>query len=188
MKEKVKAFLDGQRNQYPNWDPYYLDLTYALALDYLSITAPGSTLYSDMADYLEDIGERDDGQLSKILQKHRSEFPHFGEKIEIILTTMHKVKGLEFDAVIITPSYQPLGYDRDGNLEEHWQDLIGEERRLYYVAYTRAKKRLYAYRYPRELNVEACACLFFNDLFNSIHCLTRRITLSGIALDCNCTR
>lgn len=158
MKDKVKAFLDGQRSQYPNWDSYYLDLTYALALDYLSVTAPGSTLYSDMADYLEDIGERDDGQLSKILQKHRSEFPHFGEKIEIILTTMHKVKGLEFDAVVITPSYQPLGYDRDGNLEEHWQDLIGEERRLYYVAYTRAKKRLYAYRYPRELKVEASAC------------------------------
>ena len=155
MKEKVKAFIDGQRSQYPNWDPYYLNLTYALALDYLSVTAPGGTLYSDMADYLEDIGERDDGQLSKILQKHRSEFPNFGEKIEIILTTMHKVKGLEFDAVIITPSYQPLGYDRDGNLEEHWQDLIGEERRLYYVAYTRAKKRLYAYRYPRELQVEA---------------------------------
>ena len=158
MKDKVKAFLDGQRSQYPNWDSYYLDLTYALALDYLSVTAPGSTLYSDMADYLEDIGERDDGQLSKILQNHRSEFPHFGEKIEIILTTMHKVKGLEFDAVVITPSYQPLGYDRDGNLEEHWQDLIGEERRLYYVAYTRAKKRLYAYRYPRELKVEASAC------------------------------
>lgn len=155
MKEKVKAFIDGQRSQYPNWDPYYLNLTYALALDYLSVTAPGGTLYSDMADYLEDIGERDDGQLSKILQKHRREFPNFGEKIEIILTTMHKVKGLEFDAVIITPSYQPLGYDRDGNLEEHWQDLIGEERRLYYVAYTRAKKRLYAYRYPRELQVEA---------------------------------
>ena len=158
MKDKVKAFLDGRRSQYPNWDSYYLDLTYALALDYLSISIPGSTLYSDMADYLEDVGERDDGQLSKILQKYRNEFPHLGESIEIVLTTMHKVKGLEFDAVIITPSYQPLGYDRDGNLEEHWQDLIGEERRLYYVAYTRAKKRLYAYRYPRELKVEAGAC------------------------------
>jgi hypothetical protein len=40
-------------------------------------------------------------------------------------------------------------------LEENCQDLVGEERRLYYVAYTRAKKYLFAYRYPREMHVEA---------------------------------
>ena len=155
MKQKVRAYIDANRDAFPAWDSYYLELTYALAVDFLSSVAPGSATYADMADYLEDMGGKDDGQLSKVLQKHRGELPAHDDRMEIILTTMHKVKGLEFDAVVITPSYQPLGYDKKGNLEENWMDLIGEERRLYYVAYTRARKYLFAYRYPREMKVEA---------------------------------
>ena len=154
MKQWAKAFLENQKQRFPAWDAYYLDLTYALVLDFLATMVPGGATYSDLAEFLEDIGERDDGQLSKVYQKHKEEFPPQDETIEIILTTMHKVKGLEFDAVIVTPSYQPLGYTFDGQLEGNWEDLIGEERRLYYVAYTRAKKYLYAYRYPREEMVE----------------------------------
>ena len=155
MKQWLLSFIENLRSRFPAWDSYYLDLTYALAVDFLSTVTPGSMTFADMADYLQDMGDKDDGQLSKILQKHRGDLPAREEKLEIVLTTMHKVKGLEFDAVLITPSYQPLGYDRDGQLEENWLDLVGEERRLYYVAYTRAKKYLFAYRYPREMHVEA---------------------------------
>jgi ATP-dependent DNA helicase RecQ len=155
MKQQVLSFIENVRNRFPAWDSYYLDLTYALAVDFLSTVTPGSMTYADMADYLEDMGEKDDGQLSKVLLKHKGDLPARDEKLEIVLTTMHKVKGLEFEAVVITPSYQPLGYNRDGQLEENWQDLLKEERRLYYVAYTRAKKYLFAYRYPREMHVEA---------------------------------
>ena len=154
MKQWAKTFLENQKQRFPAWDAYYLDLTYALVLDFLATMVPGGSTYSNLAEYLEDLGERDDGQLSKIFQKHKEEFPPQDETVEIILTTMHKVKGLEFDAVIVTPSFQPLGYTFDGQLEDNWEDLIGEERRLYYVAYTRAKKYLYAYRYPREEKVE----------------------------------
>lgn len=154
MKQWARAFLENQKQRFPAWDSYYLDLTYALVLDFLATMAPGSALYSDLAEFLEDIGERDDGQLAKVFQKYKEEFPPRDETIEVVLTTMHKVKGLEFDTVIITPSYQPLGYTLDGELEANWQDLVGEEQRLYYVAYTRAKKNLFAYRYPREAKVE----------------------------------
>jgi DNA helicase-2/ATP-dependent DNA helicase PcrA len=62
------------------------------------------------------------------------------EKIRIFLMTVHNAKGLEFDTVYIT------------GLEEgmlpHFRSLdtaeeIEEERRLFYVAITRAKKNLY---------------------------------------------
>ena len=57
----------------------------------------------------------------------------------IPVVTVHQAKGLEFDAVFVAglsdgefPSFQA---DRDGRLEE--------ERRLFYVAITRARRALY---------------------------------------------
>jgi len=58
----------------------------------------------------------------------------------IILSTIHKVKGLEFDHVIITPSgaaFQDAEY-------------AAEEAKLYYVAMTRAKSHLTYFIGPRE--------------------------------------
>lgn len=59
----------------------------------------------------------------------------------VSLMTMHKSKGLEFDTVfVINCSNQPkeLEEDRDGDFSQE-----EEERRLFYVAMTRAKKKLY---------------------------------------------
>lgn len=73
---------------------------------------------------------------------------------------MHKVKGLEFDAVIITPSVTSLPFnpteDIDVSLPLSRSDIeqIEEERRLLYVAYTCAKKFLFVYKGYRELAVE----------------------------------
>lgn len=58
---------------------------------------------------------------------------------ELILSTMHRTKGLEFDTVILAPSEVPL---RPESLEE--------EKRLRYVAITRARKRLIVLNGPRE--------------------------------------
>jgi superfamily II DNA/RNA helicase len=63
---------------------------------------------------------------------------------ELILSTMHRTKGLEFDSVIITPS------DSDLKAKE-----IPEEKRLRYVAVTRAKHRLVFLDGPREKALEA---------------------------------
>jgi DNA helicase-2/ATP-dependent DNA helicase PcrA len=60
-----------------------------------------------------------------------------GERITIM--TVHSAKGLEFDVVFIGGLEENMfPIVRDGN-----EDDIEEERRLFYVAITRAKKRLY---------------------------------------------
>jgi DNA helicase II / ATP-dependent DNA helicase PcrA len=58
----------------------------------------------------------------------------------IQLMTVHSAKGLEFDAVFITGLEESL-FPHENSLNEH--DGIEEERRLMYVAITRARKRLY---------------------------------------------
>jgi len=59
----------------------------------------------------------------------------FGEN-NILLTTVHKAKGLEFDNVIVA--------EATDNTYPNWRrDNIQEDARAFYVAITRAKKRLY---------------------------------------------
>ena len=67
-----------------------------------------------------------------------------------------EVDAIEFDAVIVTPSVASLPFDPtqeidvDMPLSEHEKECIEEERRLLYVAFTRAKKFLMAYLGKRE--------------------------------------
>ena len=56
------------------------------------------------------------------------------------LMTVHASKGLEFDAVFITGLEEGL-FPHENSLSDH--DGLEEERRLMYVAITRARKRLY---------------------------------------------
>jgi len=58
----------------------------------------------------------------------------------IQLMTVHSAKGLEFDAVFITGLEEGL-FPHENSLADH--DGLEEERRLMYVAITRARKRLY---------------------------------------------
>lgn len=67
----------------------------------------------------------------------------------IILTTAHSSKGLEYDAVYLMDVYdgQFPGtslYETDGRKSD--MDVLQEERRLFYVAMTRAKNHLYVFK------------------------------------------
>jgi RecQ family ATP-dependent DNA helicase len=67
----------------------------------------------------------------------------------VVVSTIHKVKGLEFDSVVILPSNLPFGKSRNGR----YADLEGdaaEEARLLYVAMTRAKRNLWQFVGDRE--------------------------------------
>lgn len=73
-----------------------------------------------------------------------------------VVSTLHKVKGLEYDNVLILPATIAFGASagsRVGGLGRLRPDLEGdaaEEARLFYVGMTRAKKRLTYFRGDRE--------------------------------------
>lgn len=64
-----------------------------------------------------------------------------GEKTGVTLMTVHAAKGLEFDTVFVSGMEEGL-FPHQGMGEEKDRD-DEEERRLFYVAMTRAKNRLY---------------------------------------------
>jgi hypothetical protein len=71
------------------------------------------------------------------------------ETSSVVVSTIHKVKGLEFDNIVVLPSNLPFGNGRFGK----YLDLEGdaaEEARLLYVAMTRAKRNLWQFVGDRE--------------------------------------
>lgn len=159
----IKKFIQQKMEQSPNWDSFYLDLVYTLVLNYIESirTDDIQHTWAEMAEYIKDVAGNDDGgQVYKIYDNYKLERINQNDPLTIILTTMHKVKGLEFDAVFITPSTAnlPLSPHRAYNpgaplLDDDLAD-IAEERRLLFVAYTRAKKYLHVYKGDRERAIE----------------------------------
>ena len=81
-----------------------------------------------------------------------------GEGQEAVqLMTVHAAKGLEFDVVFITGLEQGL-FPHDNSTQEH--DGLEEDRRLMYVALTRARQRLYlSHAQTRMLHGQTRYCL-----------------------------
>jgi ATP-dependent DNA helicase RecQ len=155
IRERIKLFS--------NWDSFLLDVSYCLVLNYIdSIREDSQThTWQDLADFIKEMTLRDDsGQIYKIYDNYKNERIIQEQVLNIVLTTMHKVKGLEFDVVVTTPSFAnlPLYPRRDySNNEKPFEDDLAdieEEKRLLYVAYTRAKKRLYIFKSGREIALE----------------------------------
>ena len=67
-----------------------------------------------------------------------------GEDGKVNLMTIHSAKGLEFDVVCIAGVEEDI-IPHKRSLEENgvYEDTLEEERRLFYVALTRAKRKLY---------------------------------------------
>ena len=150
--EQFRTYQTSLRTRFPNWDFYYLNFFECLLHEFAKHKEDDST-YKDLLEFVQELAQKDDGQLSKIYYNHLRAVIGEDHKTEIVLTTMHKVKGLEFDAVIIPASFTNLPL-RDSELEtldeEQYRELVEEERRLMYVAYTRAKYRLVAFFGERE--------------------------------------
>ena len=64
-------------------------------------------------------------------------------KQRVSLMTMHAAKGLEFDAVFITGMEEEVFPSRRATKPEASEEEMSEERRLCYVGFTRARRRLY---------------------------------------------
>lgn len=123
---ETKFFTDHMISSYENQDLRSEDLEELIQF---------STSFSDIQSFLSDMS---------LLSGHEED-GHDEHKRKIVLSTVHQAKGLEWETVFILgmtegrfPSYQTL--NDEGDLEE--------ERRLFYVAATRAKHYLFV-TYPR---------------------------------------
>lgn len=90
-----------------------------------------ASLYTATAEGLSEFLE--------IIELDRAREENDAVDAQVTLITMHNTKGLEFDRVIVTGLEEGL-FPRGG---DESPDEIEEERRLFYVAVTRAKEELY---------------------------------------------
>ena len=94
--------------------------------------------YATLTDWLEHVAE--DRILQKSIQKSVASAGKETKK-GVHLLTMHASKGLEFDRVFL-PDINKGRIPKGAKLS---QEELEEERRLFYVAMTRAQKELHIY-------------------------------------------
>ena len=70
---------------------------------------------------------------------------------KVVISTVHSAKGLEADTCFVL-NVSPMIYPSSHNLDN--VDLIEEDRRILYVAITRAKRKLYITRYSSSINAK----------------------------------
>ena len=97
-------------------------------------------------------------ELIGVLRKDKELYPSLSEFLEhvslvmendnvidnnkVMLITLHSAKGLEFNVVFL-PGWEENLFPHKKSLDEKGSNALEEERRLAYVAITRAKKKLY---------------------------------------------
>jgi ATP-dependent DNA helicase RecQ len=150
FKQTFLVFINDLLNQNQNWNHFYIRVIHSLVLEYLE-EQDESQVFDNLLEFITEMTFKDDGQLYKIYEKHFDRNSAASRETEIVLTTMHKVKGLEFDCVIITPSYSSLAYNEFHPASiEQIEETLNEEKRLAFVGYTRARFRLSVFKYERE--------------------------------------
>jgi superfamily I DNA/RNA helicase len=139
-----------EHKNYSNWYPFYLDILHALHYEFDNVKEDNAT-YQDLYDFIQEFTRKDDGQLYQLYERTKGKLGFKNIK-RIILTTIHRVKGLEYETVMILPSYTALPFMPKEHIPT--SDYIDEELRLLYVAYSRAEEKLIIYKSKRELAIE----------------------------------
>jgi ATP-dependent DNA helicase RecQ len=151
FKQTFRVFINDLISHNQNWNHFYIRVIHALVLEYLE-EQDESQMFDNLLDFITELTYKDDGQLYRIYEKHLDRISAATHETEIVLTTMHKVKGLEFDCVIVPPSFSNLPLKINDHLtNEEFQEQLDEEKRLAFVAYTRARYRLIIFKHFREI-------------------------------------
>ena len=123
--------------------------------------------------------------LIKYLSKDLKTFDEFIEKLDnlkellknasssksnISISTIHSSKGLEYDNVFIIDLIDGE-FPQKSILNSFDEKLLEEERRLFYVAMTRARKRLFLFTIKERNNLPVESSIFYNELKNKTHTL-----------------
>lgn len=132
------------------WDDYTLRLLRCL-VERFEMEQTDDFRVADLVEHIESTFHRDKGQIYKLLQMHEGERDQGEDRTpNLVLSNLHKVKGLEYDAVVMPASFQPLPFSRQEKRPGELKEMIEEERRVYYVGMTRARNRLIRYEWERE--------------------------------------
>jgi ATP-dependent DNA helicase RecQ len=110
-------------------------LPYLNSIYELAAKEKGRPRIYDLINFIQEMRTSD---IDRLLAKHGE----LSKENHFTIATIHKVKGLQFDAVIVLPSNAPFPFSGNNNLKVESIDSA-EEARLYYVAMTRARNRLY---------------------------------------------
>ncbi len=126
---EYKVYLE---NEYPD---------YRDRLEDLEQIAGFAEQYPDIESFLADAALRDDiaaaGKNAHILKSTDT------EEGKIVLSTVHQAKGLEWDAVFVIHMTQGAVPNKRALVEGEAGSGLEEERRLFYVAVTRARRDLW---------------------------------------------
>ena len=125
------------------YDKVILEVARELAL---YIIKKGNLSFLELSSKFDEIAKREQEKLREFLDRRQKD-----SRISICVSTIHKIKGLEFDCVIIPASTCPIGFNNE-NMSEGEKNM--EERRLMYVAFSRAKYMLYYYEGDRERSIK----------------------------------
>ena len=139
-RQSIRKYVDQTiKTTFPNWDGNLMADFVNLFEYFYDQYNEGDSEYAEFVEFLKEITQKDDGQLFKILKQR--------EKIKtrtVILTTIHRVKGMEYQNVVIPSSIAKLPFDTNDNQydRDEYFHILDEERRLRYVAFSRAKNNL----------------------------------------------
>jgi len=166
---KTRKRLDENLEAYPQiLDDFLTNINY---FEYLESDDEGEdrlenikTLLSDIVDYVKKFPESSFEEYleNATLQTSQDEMKG-GEKVNLM--TVHVAKGLEFDYVFVVSMVEGI-FPSQKAMDEEGRDGQEEERRLCYVAFTRARKKLYVTTnsgYAFTLQGRAIRSRFFED-------------------------
>ena len=186
--ERLRTFYDDKRWMVERLDKFEYDLkvlkkmTPFAAINYIRNGIEYDNYLREYADYrrikVEELYEILDELLdmAKPFQTYQEWFQHveqYGKELEeqkykkqeekedaVVFMTMHGSKGLEYDVVIIIDVNEGIIPHQKAVLDED----LEEERRMFYVAMTRAKKNLYIYFSKDRFNKEMTMSRFVAEL------------------------